>query len=363
MTALPAPGAWEYLRDVAMEETIPLGMHVDLTYRCDLACSHCYLEDRSRRELTLPEYEAFFAEWAALGGFYLLVSGGDVFVRPDALDILWAAARQRFDMTLITHAMSIDDDTAEQLHAMGVRRVSVSVYHTDPDIHDRVTLRRGSFERTIAGIQRLRRAGVDVLIKTPVFTVNQGAERVMPALAASLGASLELSAAMRGGNDGGEGLLSLNMNLDEKANVYDCMFSKIPSLDELPRLSPEERTCMAAHASVYLGPDGTVQPCLDYEDSAGNIRDQSFGEIWQTSPLLLRLRGIRRKDFRGCSTCENVSFCGLCPALAHRETGDPTGSAPSRCRESTAIRYMFERREAERVAREINLAQRFGLAV
>jgi AdoMet-dependent heme synthase len=352
---------WAYLSRIAIEEVIPIGFHVDLTYRCDLACSHCYLEDRRRRELTVAEYREFSAELAGLGGFYLLISGGDVFVRRDALDILWAAAEQRFDMTMITHAMAIDDACADELQAMGMRRVGVSVYHTDPAIHDRVTRRKGSFERTMAGVRRLLERGIEVNLKCPVFEDNDGAERVMPALAESLGASLELGVRIRGGNDGTDRLLALNMNLDAKANVYDCIYSKAYSLDELVFKSTEERTCLAGHGSAYLSPDGTVQPCLDYEESVGNIREQSFTEIWRDSPLLNRLRGIRRKSFTGCHSCGNYSFCTLCPALAARETGDPAGSAPSKCRESTAIRYMFERREAEKMAAELNLTELFGL--
>ena len=42
----------------AVANNIPLGTHIDLTYRCDLACKHCYLEERIKRELTLEEIEA-----------------------------------------------------------------------------------------------------------------------------------------------------------------------------------------------------------------------------------------------------------------------------------------------------------------
>ena len=107
-----------FLMQVAFEDTIPLGWHVDLTYRCDLSCSHCYLEDRRRREMTVDEYREFFAELADLGCLYLLVSGGDLFVRPDAMEILRAAARHQFDMTLITHAMAIDEGKEPLLQEM-----------------------------------------------------------------------------------------------------------------------------------------------------------------------------------------------------------------------------------------------------
>jgi len=351
-----------FLMQVAFEDTIPLGWHVDLTYRCDLSCSHCYLEDRRRREMTVDEYREFFAELADLGCLYLLVSGGDLFVRPDAMEILRAAARHQFDMTLITHAMAIDEGKADELADMGVRSVNVSVYHADPEIHDRVTRRQGSWERTVAAIRRLRERDVGVAIKCPVMDINQGAERVMQELADDLGALLALSPVMRGGNAGNDDLLSLNMGLDAKADVYECVYTGIDTLGNLTQYSAEDRTCLAGHASGYLSPDGTVQPCLDYEQSAGNIRDTRLTEIWKTSPLFNKLRGIRRSDFEGCTKCENYSFCGLCPALAARETGDPTGSAPSRCRETTAMRYAFERKEAEREAAKFDLLQTFGLA-
>ncbi|MCA9562821.1 MAG: radical SAM protein [Myxococcales bacterium] len=361
MQRFDASHPYFYLMEVAFEDTIPLGWHVDLTYRCDLACVHCYLEDRKREELTLEEYEQFFADLAEAGCLYLLISGGDIFVRKDALDILWAAARHRFDMTLITHAMAIDDYTADQIAEMGIRLVATSVYHTDPEIHDRVTLREGSFERTIAGLRRLKERGVQISIKCPIFDINAGAEKTIPALAEELGAVLQLAPIIRGGNDGSDKLLSLNMDLDGKANVYDCLFSEWERLEAMPKFSAEQRTCLAGHASGYLSPDGTIQPCLDYERSAGNIREQRFSEIWKHSPLLNRLRGIRRKDFGGCNSCDNNSFCSLCPALADRETGDPTGSAPSKCRESTAIRYAFDRKEAEQEAEGFDLFDAFGL--
>ena len=338
-----------HLIDVAVEDRVPLGFHVDVTYRCDLSCAHCYLEDRKRVELTLDEYTTFFSDLADLGCLFLMVSGGDLFVRADALDILREASRQRFDITLITHAMAIDDSTADQLAEMGVRLVASSVYHSNPQIHDRVTGRPGSFERTIAGLKRLRDRGIRICIKTPVLDLNKGAESIMPAFAESLGATLQLGARIRGGNDGSDALLARNLDLDGKARVYDCLYSTWRDLTDLPIFGSNKRTCLAGHASGYLGPDGTVQPCVDFEYPAGNIRDQRLSDIWLNSPLFQRLREIRRDDFDGCRDCDNLDLCGLCPAIAMRETNDPTGVAPSKCRETEAVRRSFARRSVEAV--------------
>jgi len=318
------------------------------------------LEDRKRDELSLDEYKVFFQELADLGCLYVLFSGGDIFVRPDALDILRAASFHRFDITLITHGMAITEEVADELADMGVRAVAASVYHTDPDIHDEVTLRKGSFHKTMAGLRRLKERGLKVVMKTPVFDVNQGAEETMQAFADELDMELHLTPIIRGGNDGTDDLLSKNMDLGGKANVYSCVFSEWDSLATLPKFDPNQRTCLAAHASAYLSPGGDIQPCLDYEQSAGNIRELSFKQIWDESELLGGLREVRRKSFTGCNSCENNSFCTLCPALAHRETGKPTGSAPSKCRESTAIRWTYETHKAEQEAREYDLFRVLG---
>ena len=338
-----------HLIDVAIEDQIPLGFHVDLTYRCDLSCTHCFLANRKQDELTLDEYSTFFADLAELGCLFLLVSGGDLFVRSDALDILDTASRQRFDITLITHAMAIDDAVADRLAQMGVRLVAASVYHSDPSVHDRITGRPGSFNRTLAGLKRLRERGIRICIKTPVLDLNAGAEEVMPAFAEAMGATHQMGSMIRGANDGSNDLLNRNLDLDGKANVYDCIYSAWKDLTDLPTFDPHQRTCLAGHTSGYLAPDGTVQPCLDYEQSAGNIREKPFPETWRHSPLFKRIRAIRRDSFAGCASCADLNFCALCPAISMREAGDPVGVAPSKCRETAAVRHSFARRSEDGV--------------
>ena len=89
-----------YLVQRAQEHLVPLGVHIDVTYRCDLDCVHCYLSDRDRDELSLEEYEALFDELRELGTLFLLVSGGEIFHRPDGLAILQAARERRFELRI-----------------------------------------------------------------------------------------------------------------------------------------------------------------------------------------------------------------------------------------------------------------------
>ena len=164
----------------------------------------------------------------------------------------------------------------------------------------------------------------------------------MRALGRELGATVEFAPNIKGGNDGSESLLDLNASLDEQVRVLGCVYPEMADQASLDYFTPDMHTCMAGNASCYISPDGTVQPCLDWLEPAGNIRDGSIAEIWASSPVFLRARGIRRSSFEGCSSCENFGACSLCPARAYRETGSPTGSAPSKCRETTAKRIAHQ---------------------
>lgn len=329
-----ADGAAALLVRRAQQLGVPLGVHIDVTYRCDLACVHCYLTDRRRDELTLDEYTALFDDLRALGTLYLLISGGEIFRRPDGEAIVEAAAKRRFDVRLITHGGHIDEPRAARLAAMGVRVVAMSIYSDEPTIHDAVTGVPGSWERTTAAARHLRAHGVPVTFKFVVMRHNVSAAPRMAAFAQSVGALLETSVDIKGDNRGSDALMDLNIDADERRAAFGCVYPQLADRDTLPVFSPDAHTCMAGNASCYISPDGTVQPCLEWEEKAGSIREQRFGDIWRDSPVFRGARTIRRSSFEGCASCANVSHCSLCPARALRETGSATGSAPSKCRET-----------------------------
>ena len=336
MEAVSAKGARAYIVQRAQELVVPIGVHVDVTYRCDLDCVHCYLAERDKDDLTLEDYERLFDELRELGTLFLLVSGGEIFHRPDGFAILEAARKRRFEVRIITHGGHIDEALAGELGRIGIAVAAMSIYAAEPGVHDAVTKVPGSWARTVAAAEHLRDAGVPVLLKCVLMAPNPDVVAELKALATRVGAGIEFQFNIRGANDGSDSLLELNLDLEARAAVADCVYPELVDGQALPAFSPDRHTCLAGNASCYVGPDGTVQPCLEWEEPAGSIRAQSFKEIWLDSPVFRRARLIRRSSFEGCTPCENHSHCSLCPAKSHRETGSPTGTAPSKCRETMA---------------------------
>lgn len=334
----------------AVQHNIPFGAHVDLTYRCDLACVHCYLEERVKRELTLEEFTRVFEELSQLGCLMLLLSGGDLFLRPDALDILRAACERRFFVQIITHAGHITREIAEEIARMGIAEVKVSIYSSNPVVHDRITKVPGSLRASLQAVSWLRELGVAVEMKCPVMEGNQGSQLEIPVLAAKYDCTYALDHSIRaaqgfagelpvGAGSGGCGdLRLLNLDLEAKAEIIQLQRPGLASLADLDHRDPEQAVCTAGRSRIYIDPEGNVTPCLEWEESAGNIRESSLAEIWNDAPLMHHARGLKRSSFSGCTSCENFSFCDLCPGKAHRETGSSSGTSRGRCNDTDALR-------------------------
>ncbi len=338
----------------AVANNIPLSAHIDLTYRCDLACVHCYLEERIKSELSLEEIKALLDDLRDMGCLMVLLSGGDLFLRPDALDILRAACERRFFVQIITHGNHIDEDVAEEIAQMGIGVVKISIYSSRPEVHDRVTKVPGSLHASLRAITALRRRGVRVEMKCPVMDINEGAQLEIPILAAKYDCVFNLDHSIRSaqgkgstplptsGQGGCGDLRALNADIETKIQVLKLRAPHLQSLRDLPHHSAETPVCTAGRSSVYVDPEGNVTPCLHWEEPAGNVRDVRLRDLWGGGDVFLRARDTTRGSFSGCQSCENFAFCDLCPGQAHRESGSHTGVSPSSCRDTTARRLALE---------------------
>jgi radical SAM protein with 4Fe4S-binding SPASM domain len=92
----------------------------------------------------------------------------------------------------------------------------------------------------------------------------------------------------------------------------------------------ESGGCMAGTQYCRITPQGDVTPCPYMTVVAGNVRDQGFGEIWRTSPVLEELRDPMRLKGR-CGRCEFKELCGGCRCRAHAAHGDYLEEDPA-CR-------------------------------
>jgi AdoMet-dependent heme synthase len=331
-----------------VERHMPWSVHLDLTYRCNERCVHCYLDHEDHGEMTTEEIRGVMGQLAAAGTLFLTFSGGEIFLRTDLFELIGFARELHFDVSLKTNALLIDRSRARKLRELCVRKVQVSIYSSDPAVHDAITKVRGSLSRSLDAIRFLQAEGLPVKIACPLMKQNLTAFRDVQNLAQELGVPYVLDLTITPKMDGETTPLELRASAQDLLPVLTDPGMKKKaaslSLSALPEL-PNGRAdagkgedcaydgipCSAGHNSCYISPYGDVYPCVQLPLAAGNVRRDKFEEIWFCSPEMVRVRAVRDAHLRICTHCEISEYCERCPGLAQMEGGDLLGAYERAC--------------------------------
>jgi AdoMet-dependent heme synthase len=158
----------------------------NLTYRCNLACEHCYLDAgptplvgtenfADRSELSTEECFRVIDEIAAFAPECLtILTGGEPLLRRDILEIVRRAAERELWVVVGTNGVRITENLARRLAEAGARGLSLSLDALDPDRHDRFRRVRGAWQNTVEGAAILNTAGLPFIVQTTAGSHNLG---------------------------------------------------------------------------------------------------------------------------------------------------------------------------------------------
>jgi AdoMet-dependent heme synthase len=330
------------MTEKALAKNIPLSAQVDLTYRCNERCVHCYLDHDDHGEMNTAEIKRLLDEMADAGVFILTLSGGEIFVRKDFFEILeYARIERQFCVKLKTNAIMIREREAARLREIGVESIQISIYSYRPEIHDAITLVPGSLKRSLDAVRFLKSQGLRVILANVLMMQNLQDYQGVRALAAEMGVECTLDPTITPMMDGNRSILELGVNQEalrqlfrDKALVGDveefCAIAEPADENALSALP-----CSAGHTACYVSPYGDVYPCVQFPLPTGNVRKQRFLDIWRHSEGMNEVRSIRLKDLTTCSSCSHVGSCTRCPGLAFME-GNMRGPSSQDCEKSFA---------------------------
>jgi len=151
---------------------VPMSVQLDLTYRCNERCVHCYLDHKDHGEMTTTEIKHLLDEMAEAGVFILTLSGGEIMLRKDFFQILEHARQLMFCVKLKTNAVLIRERDAARIRDLGVESIQVSIYSHRPEVHDAITLVPGSLQRSLTAIRFLKSQGLKVVIANVLMNQN-----------------------------------------------------------------------------------------------------------------------------------------------------------------------------------------------
>ena len=335
-------GLLEEMTAKALRRNVPISVQMDLTYRCNERCVHCYLDHDDHGEMTTAEIKRVMDEMAEAGVFILTFSGGEIFLRKDFFEILeYARLERQFCVKLKTNAIMIREREAARLREIGVESIQISIYSHRSEVHDAITLVPGSLKRSIDAARFLKSQGLRVIFANVLMVQNMQDYRGVRALAEELGVECTLDPTITPMMDGDRSVLSLNIDHNALREVFRDQ-SLVGDVDEFCAVADpvDENSlaalpCSAGHTACYVSPYGDVFPCVQFPLPTGNVRTQRFLDIWRHSDRMNEVRSIRLKDLTTCTSCSHVGSCTRCPGLAFME-GNMRGPSSQDCEKSFA---------------------------
>jgi len=363
----------------------PLLVFWETTRACLLACKHCRASAMAAPldgELTPEQGHALIAQVAAFGKPYpiLVLTGGDVLMRPDAYELATAASSIGIPTCMSPSVTPMLTTTAVvRVVETGVRAVSISLDGAQAATHEGIRGIAGHFDRTLEAIRSLVEAGLRVQVNTTVMKRNVEELAEIAALVAALGVQMWEVFFLVGVGRGAQ-----LAELDPRTNEEVCHFLfdasrhgfvvrtvEAPFFRRIARWRRErEEACgrpetlrevhaafglgdtyarlrsrldevlgagrrrTAAHTVstrdgkgiIFIAHDGEVYPAGFLPLGLGNVNERSLVEIYRDSPAL---RQIRAGAFSGrCGVCEYRDLCGGSRARAFVSSGDPLGEDP-----------------------------------
>lgn len=320
----------ESLGRKAYKLRIPLMGTMELTDRCNLSCKHCYINlptnDRAARAAELSTEEVFriLDEMADAGCMWLLLTGGDPFLRPDFLDIYTHAKKNGILLSVFTNGTMITQKIADYFVEWPPQKIEITLYGMTEATYEAVTGLPGSYKKCIRGIELLHERGMPLSLKTVGLTINKHELADMRAYSESLGLEgFKIDYHINPRLNGSKFPCHLRLEPQEAVElemadpVYRSEFTAFEegARDFLPEKPPENLYgCGAGLTLFHIDSYGRLSLCLISRLNSYDLRQGSFAEGF--TDYLLGARTKARPRDHLCNGCELEHICDHCPGQA-----------------------------------------------
>jgi len=317
------------IHDKAKEKRFPLRAMLEITYRCNFNCLHCYIpesfrKDSQERELKTKEVFSVLNQLKDMGCLYVGFTGGEPFLRDDLPDILRYAKTKGFEIIIYTNGSLIDENMADALKEIRLNKIDITINSLKKNPFERITRRRGSYEKVFRSVELLHNRNIPLGFKSCLLKENEDEIGNIMEFATSLNALHRLDTRLmpkingskepyrHAGNLDSVNSLGLGKRFSQvKCNVTDPMNSI--------KSEPELFKCGVGLHNITINPLGEVKMCLMIDYPKYKILESSLGECWQKLKKLVD--NIEADEDYKCNSCGLKSYCRWCPARSWIENG------------------------------------------
>ena len=330
----------KFIDDICTKHHILQRVSIELTYRCNERCKHCYVADENKNfqaELRLKDYQALFDDLRKMETLYITLTGGDPSMHADFMGILKSATEHNFAVNIYTNGIGYSEETLNEIIHLHPRSISFSLYSGIASEHDFITGINGSFERTLATLKKVYTAGILVSVKVPLMVPTLKGFPALQSLCKNLDINLEVDYLIRVTTHGDISPVKLRLRDVEDYKKIMRIVQKDEKFLVPPSRDVKGPICGVGRLSLRVNPYGEVFPCNGFDFSLGNIKETPIQEIWEGE----RLKQISKLRFEqlgdSCVKCLWRNDCLFCLGAALSENGNMMIPLKEFCKIAQAI--------------------------
>lgn len=333
----------------AAELGIPLSCSFELTARCNLSCRMCYV-NRSVRDRFARQHEKTADQWLALaqqakdaGLLYVLLTGGEVFLRRDFRTIYEGLKTMGLIPSIYTNGTLITTKNSKWLRSIPPETIEVSIYGASAETYKAVCGKSFWYKKAVSGIDALLEAGMPVALRTTVIPENEKDYDPLMKFAQSRNVTLGFCSyiAPRRGQTALTNppprLSAKNLVSYMRASSEDNQAKRPEAAKQAPETEREGTTahagdtwpykCNVGRNSAWISWNGEMSPCALVNDPVSHPFHDGFPTAWRD----LHKKAAQIPPCTECASCSLAGNCLTCPPRLKAETGSYRKSSPYLC--------------------------------
>ena len=297
---------------------------LELTYNCNLGCSHCYNEKdiNLKEEISFEDAKKIIDDASSLGVSSMILTGGECTITKDFLKIARYIREKRISLEIFTNGQTLFDNEKlfNDIVELYPYRVSLSLYSMNPEIHEKITKVKGSHSKTVSVIKKLRKKNVFVGIKCFLTSVNASAYSEISNFAAENGCAttIDCNFVPNPACNNIEMQATEEQFVDIFSNKSSSLRIKIP-INKYTKNFKNSSVCMAGRKMLTVTPSLDVVCCPSFKKKIGDLKEESLIEIWKSSDKnseLNKIKKIVHSDLKECYTKDYCRYCTYCLGIS-----------------------------------------------
>ena len=315
------PSEKELIISGSMDYITPLHVVFEITHKCNLKCAHCYLESSPlvQDTLSLEEFKMIARSMYENGVLTCEITGGELFVHPNAKEILEFALKKFKKIGILTNGTLLKPDILDLLIEYKSKIVmGISLDSVNSEKHDKFRGKKNAFNQTCKTIKKLSENGIFVRVGMSIYEDNMWEINDMANLVRDLGAS---AFSYNWIDDFGRGKTMDQLKLNKLNNLSFSEFEieVVKNNSDIIPLVPinknKANNCGAGWRSIVMDPNGNVRPCALFpkEFVIGNLKEQSYQDVF-SSEIVNRLYLLQspQKSSLCSDECSFKDYCAGC---------------------------------------------------